>query len=118
MLKKGIDLIPNIGHADFFHEPDKIHNEWKDIRLGKNKSLISNDQRFLEAAKQIFIYLFQSKNPGSDNKMAAAEFDELNLETQLKDAMDESYWLGPDDKARIKTYKKICGELNIKRISV
>ena len=46
--------------------------------------------------------------------MAAAEFDELNLETQLKEAMDEPYWLGPDDKARIKTYKKVCGELNIK----
>jgi hypothetical protein len=113
--RKGIDLIPNIGHADFFHEPDKIHNEWKDMRLGKTKSLISNDERFLEAAKQIFIYLFQSKNTGSDDKLAAAHFDELNLEKQLRDAMDESYLLGSDDKARIKVYKKMCEELNLKK---
>jgi hypothetical protein len=108
-------LIPNIGHADFFHEPDKIHNEWKDIRLEKRKSIINNDERFLDAAKHIFIYLYRFKNPVSDDDMAALKYEELNLEQQLKDAMDDSYFLGPDDKARIKAYRKICNELKLKK---
>lgn len=112
--RKGIGkLIPNIGHADFFHEPDKIHNEWEDTRLGKRKSIINNDERFLDAAKQIFIYLYRFKNPASDDSMAASKYKELNLEQQLKDAMDDSYLWGSDDKARIKAYKKICNELQL-----
>jgi hypothetical protein len=112
--RKGIGkIIPNIGHADFFHEPDKIHNEWKDARLGKRKSIINNDERFLDAAKQIFIYLYRFKNSDSDDDMAASKYEELNLEQQLRDAMDDSYFLGPDDKARIKAYGKICNELNL-----
>lgn len=112
--RKGIGkLIPNIGHADFFHEPDKIHNEWEDTRLGKKESIINNDDRFLESAKQIFIYLYRYKNPASDDSMAASKYEELNLELQLKDAMDDSYLWGSDDKARIKAYKKICNELQL-----
>lgn len=112
--RKGIGkLIPNIGHADFFHEPDKIHNEWEDTRLRKRKSIINNDERFLDAAKQIFIYLYRFKNPASDDSMAASKYKELNLERQLKDAMDDSYLWGSDDKARIKAYKKICNELQL-----
>ena len=113
--RKLMQIIPNIGHADFGHEPDKIHNEWKDVRLGNKMSVIKNDDRFIEAAKQIFIYLFQSKNPDSDDNMAVAKFEELSLEKQLRDAMDESYWFGSDDKARIGSYKKLCEELSLEK---
>lgn len=108
-----IDIIPNIGHADFYHEPDKIHNEWKDPRLGEEASIVDNDDRFIAAAKHIFIHLFRLKNPGSDDNMAAEKFAELNLEKQLKEAMDESYWIGSDSKARISAYQKICEELSL-----
>jgi len=108
-----IDIIPNIGHADFFHEPDKIHNEWKDPRLGEEASIVNNDDRLIAAAKHIFIHLFRLKNPGSDDNMAAEEFVELNLEKQLKDAMDESYWIGSDSRARISAYQKISAELGL-----
>ena len=108
-----IDWIPNIGHADFFHEPDKIHNEWKDPRLRGEGSIVYNDDRFLSAAKHIFIHLFRAKNPGSDDNMATEKFAELNLEKQLKDAMDESYWIGSDSRARISAYQKISEELSL-----
>ena len=45
--------------------------------------------------------------------MAASKYEELNLELQLKDAMDDSYLWGSDDKARIRAYKKICNELQL-----
>ena len=106
------EIIPNIGHADFGHEPDKIHNEWKDWRLGE-MSVVNNDDRFMEAAKQIFIHLFRSRNPASDDKNAIAKYEELALERQLRNAMDESYWLGSDDEARIESYEKICAELKL-----
>ena len=114
-FKGGVGIMPNIGHADFFHEPDKIHNEWADTRLGKKKVIISNDERFLEAAKQTFIHLYRYKNPASDDFTAAAKYEELNLEQKLQNAMDDSYWLASDDKARIEAYKKICAELRFKK---
>jgi len=92
-------------HQNFF--------EWEDTRLGKKESIINNDDRFLESAKQIFIYLYRYKNPASDDSMAASKYEELNIELQLKDAMDDSYLWGSDDKARIKAYKKICNELQL-----
>jgi len=107
-----LKIIPNIGHADFHHEPDKIHNQWKDLRLGDEASIVNNDDRFMEAAKHIFIHLFRSKNPGADDNRAASKFIELNLEKQLRDAMDESYWIGSDSEARITAYQKICEELS------
>jgi hypothetical protein len=94
------------------HEPDKIHNEWKDMRLGEDSAIVNNDDRFMEAAKQIFIHLYRSKNPQRNHNDAAAKFDKLDLEIKLRKAMKESYWFGSDSKARIESYKKICEELD------
>ena len=107
-----LDWIPNIGHADFRHEPDKVHNEWKDPRLGEGAAVVNNDDRFMEAAKQIFIHLYKSKNPESDADSAVAEYIKLDLENQLREAMKESYLLSSDSKARIESYKNICEELD------
>ena len=106
-----VEIIPNIGHADFFHEPDKIHNEWKDPRLEDDAEIVNNDDRFIEAARQIFTHLYRSNNTGSDDPAAAAKFVELDLEKQLRNAMNESYWIGWDSKARIAAYQEICEEL-------
>ena len=47
-------LVPNIGHADFLHEPDTIHNEWRDTRLKNSLLEINNDDHFIDAAKPNF----------------------------------------------------------------
>ena len=73
---------------------------------------MSNDDRFIEAARQIFIHLFRANNPGSDDPTAAGKFVELDLENQLREAMKESYWIGSDSRARIAAYQKICEELS------
>jgi len=108
-------IIPNIGHADFMHEPDRVHNEWKDTRLKDEYADIQNDNRFLEAAKTIFIRFWKFIHPGNSARQAETEYDELNLETQLKDAMDETYFWGADEKARTRAYKRICRELDKKK---
>lgn len=110
-----LKIIPNIGHADFHHQPDIIHNEWRDPRLGDEAPIVNNDDRFMEAAKHIFIHLFRSKNPGTEDNTAALKFTGLNLEKQLRDAMDESYWIGSDSRARITAYQKICKELRFEK---
>lgn len=109
----GAKIIPNIGHADFGHEPDKIHNRWYDSRLTKKFRKIDNDDRFLEAAKEIFIRLYKFKNPRASGQQAIGKYEEFNIEDQLRDAMDESYFWGGSEKARRKAYKKICPELNL-----
>ena len=106
-------LVPNIGHADFLHEPDIIHNEWRDTRLKKSLQAINNDYRFIDAAKHIFVALRCHKNPGTSEAQAVSEWEGLRLENQLRDAMDESYFLGKDERARIKAYQKICSELKL-----
>lgn len=108
-------IIPNIGHADFLHDPDKVHNQWIDTRLKNEYADIDNDKRLLEAAKAIFTRFWKFNNPGKSDQQAGVEYDQLNLEAHLKDAMDETYFWGQDEKARIKAYKKICGELDMKK---
>ena len=113
--KKGLcpgALIPNIGHADFMHEPDKIHNRWLDKRLTKKYCEIDNDERFTQAAKEIFVKLYSYHNPASTEQTALMQYEHLNIEKELLDAMDESYlWGVCSDKARRSVYKKICPEL-------
>lgn len=114
--KRGFEkIIPNIGHADFIHEPDKVHNEWIDTRLKNQYADISNDERFLAAAKNIFIRLWKYNRPRKSDQQAKKAYEELNLEAKLKDAMDETYFWGSDEKARIKSYKNICNELGMKK---
>ncbi|MBW1766339.1 MAG: hypothetical protein JRJ65_04715 [Deltaproteobacteria bacterium] len=111
--KKGFEkIIPNIGHADFMHEPDKVHNKWKDERLKKRYNEIDNDQRFLEAAKAIYIRFWKHNHAKADDKKAEDKYNRIGLENDLRKAMDETYFWGSDDKARIKAYKEICEELD------
>lgn len=105
-------LIPNIGHADYMHEPDMVHNSWKDMRLRKEFSHIENDQRFLDAARAVFAKLWKCRRPPDNMRTALKKYDDLQLERQLRDAMDETFFLGPSEMVRIKAYKKICRELD------
>jgi hypothetical protein len=115
---KGIGrLIPNIGHADFFHEPDKIHNKWTDGRLSKKFREIDNNERFLQAAKEIYIKLFLFNNLGSNNHQAINSYSQLKLEEELIDAMKESYSYGGSERACHKSYGSVCPELKLVKYS-
>jgi hypothetical protein len=109
----GYKIIPNIGHADFVHEPDKIHNRWYDGRLRLGMREIDNDERFLQAAKQIYLRLYLYNHPGSGEHQAVAEYENQKLEKLLLDAMDEAYLWGSSEHARRKAYQKICPELKL-----
>lgn len=49
---EGINLLPNIGHADFIHHPDWVGHCWNDSRIIKDQ--VNNNHRFLDAAKYLF----------------------------------------------------------------
>ncbi|WP_456473556.1 DUF6765 family protein [Desulfolithobacter sp.] len=100
-------LIPNIGHADAKHEPDTVHNRWKDERLAGDLEVVNNNDRFIQAAEKIFAYLWLVKNSDQDGLTSLWR----KLEKQLLDAMDETYLLGADDRARKKAYRKICDDM-------
>ncbi len=110
-------FIPNIGHADFFHEPDKIHNRWFDGRLSKKLREIDNDERFLEAAKEIFLRFYRFNNTGSSEHQAIGAYAQLRVEEDLRDAMDETYLWGPSEKSRRKVFQRICPELKLRDFS-
>jgi hypothetical protein len=48
----GMNLLPNIGHADFIHHPDWVGHCWNDNRIINHQ--INNNHRFLDAAKCLF----------------------------------------------------------------
>ena len=47
-----MNLLPNIGHADFIHHPDWVGHCWNDSRIIANQ--VNNNHRFLDAAKCLF----------------------------------------------------------------
>lgn len=102
-------ILPNIGHADARHEPDRISNRWKDLRLVAENELIDNDERMMEAAENIFSSFCRYHEPAIKADLIARRWNKLK--DQLKNAMDESYWLGSDDRARIKAYRNICKDI-------
>lgn len=47
-----MNLLPNIGHADFMHHPDWVGHCWNDGRVTTKQ--VNNNHRFLDAAKCLF----------------------------------------------------------------
>jgi hypothetical protein len=47
-----MNLLPNIGHADFIHHPDWVGHCWNDSRIINNQ--VNNNHRFFDAAKCLF----------------------------------------------------------------
>jgi len=96
--------IPNIGHAEAFHNPDWTALVWKDKRLIASR--IDNRDRFLEAAGQILQKLTKFIDP----KMSKKELQKR--ETALKKDLDNC--IGERDQAneyreeRIARYKELA----------
>jgi hypothetical protein len=103
------EILPNIGHADARHEPDKVDNEWKDPRLVEENELINNDDRLLDAAEKIYSAFCKYCDPNIGGELVIQRWQKLK--GQLEDAMHESYLLGSDERARIKAYSGICSDM-------
>ena len=102
-------ILPNIGHADARHEPDKIDNTWTDRRLVDENEKVYNNDRLLDAAEQIYYSYCKYNNPASDSNEMTKRWNKLK--ERLKDAMDDSYFWGADERARMKAYKNICADI-------
>jgi hypothetical protein len=106
-------FIPNIGHADAGHNPDKVCHQWEDGRLVPENCAIDNNQRFLEAAKKIYIAFRKTGDPNVGEHDLSAGWDELK--EPLSDAMRKTALMGDvldaNQKARIKAYRQICPDI-------
>lgn len=101
-------LIPNIGHADFLHQPDEVSLKWSDSRLIPSHADIRNKERMLVACKECFSWLmrYNKKDVSSvdiDNEWA-------DIFVNLSDAMGNEYEGCDKHKdRRISLYKKLIG---------
>ncbi|MBU8910692.1 MAG: hypothetical protein KOO65_05430 [Desulfobacterales bacterium] len=103
----GLDLKPDIGHADGEHHPDWISHRWIDNRLVDSE--VNNRSRFLSASKALFEkYCEYIKNEKQQDNSSEWE----KLEPVLADLMGSTY-TGNRCKyknQRLEKYKKISGE--------
>ncbi len=103
----GMDIKPNIGHADGEHHPDWICHRWTDNRLVESE--VSNKSRFLSASEALFKkycgYLKVEKK--KDN---SSEWDKL--EKELITLMGSSYTGNKSkyEEQRLAQYKKSLGK--------
>ncbi len=100
-------LIPNIGHADAGHKPDKVGTKWKDDRLIEELEHIDNDTRFLVAAEQIFQHLWKFKGRGQEELTDAW----VKTKKELVTAMQVDNPMEYIETVRKKAYKKLCPEM-------
>jgi hypothetical protein len=113
MKTLGTAFVPDIGHADAGHNPDMFCHEWEDNRLVSGNSRINNNERFLEAAQNIFIAFKKHNNPNINEDMLNASWKDLK--GQLLKVIDKES--GPKDpfdssqKARIRGYMDICSDI-------
>lgn len=71
----GMALVPNVGHADAGHNPDWAAHEWEDPRLVD--PLIKNGQRFMGAARAMFLKLRAYRDGKSPSSATKTECEEL-----------------------------------------
>lgn len=66
----GVNVLPNIGHADAQHHPDLPCHRWDDTRLVDRE--VNNNHRFLSAAERLFShycdYLITQKRYTSESR--------------------------------------------------
>lgn len=92
-------LTPDGGHADARDKPDVPALIWEDKRLISKNRDVRNKERFLEAAKNIFMKYYYYLNPNGNSDVPARKW--RSLEEQLDKAIGKD-----SEKARRKKYKK------------
>lgn len=102
-------------HANFKHDPDEINHKWRDERLDIDHK-IDNNERFLQAAKEIFLRLYMFKNPTASAIQAVEKYKEIELEKKLKSAIVQPVFKSLFRKnTRLNAYRDICPELKLKK---
>ncbi len=96
-----MNMLPNIGHADFIHHPDWVGHCWDDSRI--INSQVNNNHRFLDAAKCLFQEFSLCSKIKNDDDLWPA------LQKDLQDAMGQVF---SGEKlqgmeARTKAYNKL-----------
>lgn len=99
-----LNPLPNIGHADYMHHPDWVGHRWADERL--TNADISNNQRFLAAAKRILQILCDANGTVLEDAWAT-------LEPALIDAMGPttSGEFSQGHEQRIQAYRDLASWL-------
>ncbi len=103
----GLDIKPDIGHADGEHHPDWVGHRWNDNRLVDSD--ISNLNRFLSASKALFgkycDHIKTTKNKDNSGRWT-------QLEQDLKQVMGPSYTGNQPryEQDRLQAYKQKTGK--------
>lgn len=102
----GLDIKPDIGHADGEHHPDWVCHTWVDNRLVQSE--ISNKHRFLSAAKGLFesycSYQKSIDNPDHSDQWPKLQDDILKAVCEDYSGSRKRY-----ENQRMKRYKKLTG---------
>ncbi|MGA1874141.1 MAG: DUF6765 family protein [bacterium] len=103
-------VSPNIGHADAHHSPDIPSLVWKDERLISHNALVRNKERFLDAARHIYLHYKAALSPETTSP------DELEQGWGIV-AADLAWAMGRefegkdrDRKKRMAHYKSLLGD--------
>jgi hypothetical protein len=101
-------LIPNIGHADAKHNPDRPALKWEDDKLSSGNKKIDNKARFLMASEHIFeMYRLYLKPKHPKKKL---ENEKVILKEELSKAIGGYDKKNEKKKNRISRYKKLIGD--------
>ncbi|MDO9287180.1 MAG: hypothetical protein Q7T83_00150 [Thermodesulfovibrionales bacterium] len=103
-------IIPNIGHADFQHNPDRPANIWPDTRLIRKNSEIDNKARFLKAAERIFEHYRLYLDPQSPKSVIDQEKGVLIKEIEKEIGDHDSN--NEEMPNRIARYKEFIKDIN------
>ncbi|GAB6096752.1 hypothetical protein JCM14469_30050 [Desulfatiferula olefinivorans] len=96
-----LNLLPNIGHADFIHHPDWVAHQWNDSRI--IRSQVNNTHRFLDAAKCLFDEFARCTR--KKNKEAAWQALEQDLLAAMGPAYTGEKLKG--EEARLERYDRL-----------
>ena len=134
--ENSVNSSPNnpidLGHAFYGHKPDVVNKIWSDNRLQSDED-INNLEKFLAAAKCIFVKLHKFKNELNTESESLSVYEDFGLEKKLREAMNKNSFLCAATKLpvikylkplkkisratnpRIKAYKKLCPDLEQKK---
>ncbi len=97
------EIKPDIGHADAEHNPDWPALIWKDPRLISQHERINNTDRFMEAAKYLFLKFAEHKG-----SIARADLEAVcdSLCNDLRENIGERDQSNKFKKSRVARYKE------------
>ena len=103
-------IIPNIGHADFQHDPDRPANIWPDTRLVKKNSEIDNKPRFLKAAECIFEHYRLYLDPQC--AQSVIDLEKRGLTAEIEKEIGDHDINNEERPNRIAKYKEFIKKIN------